>query len=73
MAIYTFRTKTYASAVILFGTNRITSIDGYVGIPTEYQMPVKTYIKSTYSESQLKLALDNGWITQSEFDEILSI
>lgn len=72
MAIYAFRTKTYANAIYVFGTNRLSAEDNYPGIASEYYAPIEEYAAQTYTQDQLDIALANGWISQQEYDESMS-
>lgn len=83
--IYNFRVSTYAKAVYVYGTNRLTARDGYNGIATDYVEPVKEYaatglVNGTpypvgatgFTDDQLLFALASGWITQDEFDATMA-
>lgn len=66
MAIYTFRTNTYARNIYLYGNTTFSNI------PLEYHEPVKQHAAVTYSEAEIKNALNDGWITQEEYDQTLA-
>lgn len=70
--VYPFRVQTYARAIYVYGTNRLTARDGYTGVPTEYYIPVQQYAAANYTVAQLDLALASGWITQAEYDETMA-
>lgn len=72
MAVYSFRTGTYARAIYIYGTQRFTARDGYAGIPLEYHEPVKQYAATNYYKSEMETALANAWITQQEYDETMA-
>lgn len=69
--IYPFRTASFSNSIYMFGTKRFTTRDGYVGIPSEYYIPVQQYFAKTFSMENLNDALTNGWINQQEYDETL--
>jgi len=71
-SILPFRTQTYARAIYVYGTNRLTTRDGFVGVATGYNVPVQQYAVTTYTVAQLDLALASGWITQIEYDETMA-
>jgi len=70
--ILTFRVKTYAKAIYVFNTNRLTTRDGYPGVSEGYYTPVEQYAALTYTRDQIDLALACGWITQQEYDETVA-
>jgi len=70
-SILPFRTQTYARAVFVYGTNRLTARDGYSGVADGYYTPVQQYAAQTYTLAQLDLALAIGWITQIEYAETI--
>jgi hypothetical protein len=72
MAIYTFRTNTYARNIYLYGTERLTARDGYNGVPAEYYVPVEQKAAELYSNEQIGNALTQGWINQTEYDETMA-
>ncbi|PKM67066.1 MAG: hypothetical protein CVU95_08250 [Firmicutes bacterium HGW-Firmicutes-2] len=67
--ILQFRVQTYARAIYVFGTNRLTTRDGYPGLADGYYPEVQRYASKTYTTEQLDIALASGWITQAEYDE----
>ena len=69
--ILSFRTSTYARNIYLYGTNRLTVRDGFVGVPTEYYTPIEEYAKTTFSVEQIDNALTMGWLSQIEYDETI--
>lgn len=76
MAITTilpFRTQSYARAIYVYGTNRLTARDGYPGVAEGYYTPVQQYSATTYTKAQMDLALASGWITQIEYDETVKL
>lgn len=72
LTILPFRTQTYARAIYVYGTNRLTARDGYPGVADGYYTPVQQYAAQTYTLAQLDLALASGWITQTEYDETVA-
>jgi hypothetical protein len=66
LAIYSFRTNTYARNIYIYGTTNFASI------PLEYHVPVKQRAAELYSEADILNALNQGWITQQEHDETLA-
>jgi hypothetical protein len=70
--ILLFRTKTYAKAIYVYNTNRLTGRDGYPGVAEGYYTPVEQYAAETYTLDQIDLALACGWITQVEYDETVA-
>jgi len=67
-----FRTITYAKAVYVYGTNRLTARDGFPGVADGYYTAVEQYAAQTYTQAQLELALACGWLTQIEYDQTMS-
>jgi ribulose bisphosphate carboxylase small subunit len=61
-----FRTSTFARSIFLYGTNKLTLI------PAEYTEPVKEYAAATYTQAQLDQALDQGFITQQEYNDTVA-
>jgi hypothetical protein len=72
MAIYSFRTSTYARSIYLYGTERLTARDGYNGVPAEYYTPVEQYAAANYRLDQIDNALAQGWISQAEYEETVA-
>lgn len=70
--VLAFRVQTYARAIYVYGTNRLTARDGFPGVAEGYYGPVEQYAATTYTQDQLDLALASGWITQQEYDETMS-
>jgi hypothetical protein len=69
MAIYSFRTSTYARNIYLYGDvsgTRLTTI------PAEYVEPVKQYAANTFSREQIDNAHLKGWITDQEYADTLA-
>jgi hypothetical protein len=71
LTIQPFRTQTYARATYVYGTNRLTARDGFVGVADGYYIPIEQYAAATYTLAQIDLALASGWITQQEYDETM--
>jgi cation diffusion facilitator CzcD-associated flavoprotein CzcO len=85
MTIYGFRVSTYANAVYVFGSNRLTARDGFTGVPASYYGPVEIFAATGkvngvqyipnftgYTDNQLSIALASGWINQQEYDETMA-
>jgi hypothetical protein len=70
--ILQFRTQSYARAIYVYGTNRLTARDGYPGVAEGYYTPVEQYAAANFTTAQLDLALASGWVTQTEYDETMS-
>lgn len=66
MAVYAFRTGTYARNIYLYGNSR------FEDIPQEYHQPVKQHAAAHFTNDQIDNALTQGWITQSEYDETMA-
>ncbi len=66
--VLAFRASTYARNIYMFGTNRLTARDGFVGVPAEYYTPVEQYAKNNYP-ADIQNALEMTWISQQEYDE----
>jgi len=71
-SILPFRTSTYARAIYVYGTNRLTARDGYPGVADGYYVPVEQYGATTFTLAQIDLALAYGWITDTEYSETLN-
>jgi len=73
-SILPFRVQSYARAIFVYGTNRLTARDGYPGVAEGYYLPtfpVQSYAALTYTRAQIDLALACGWLTSQEYDETL--
>jgi hypothetical protein len=66
MAIYSFRTSTYARNIYLYG------ITSFGLIPSEYRVPVMEYAVANYSSQQINEAYQKQYITTEEYQETLS-
>jgi hypothetical protein len=76
MAVLPFRTSMYALNIYRTGMGSLTSI------PTEYYIPVEQYAATKFTippyatpenrTQQLDEALNNGWITQTQYDETVA-
>jgi len=71
-SILPFRTSTYARAIYVYGTNRLTARDGFPGVAEGYYTPVEQYAAANYTTAQIDLALAYGWLTQTEYDETMA-
>lgn len=68
-SIIGIRTQAYANAVYIYNTNRLTTRDGFKGIPIEYYTPVEQYAAQKYTQNQIDNAYANGWINEQEYNE----
>lgn len=66
MAVYAFRTGTYARNIYLYGQ---TSFDA---IPFEYHEPVKQYAAENFSDEQIQTARENLWISETEYEQTMA-
>jgi hypothetical protein len=73
LAIYPFRTSTYARNIIMYGTQRLTARDGFTGVAAGYYIPVEQYIATNYTLTDINNALAMTWINQQEYDEIKAL
>lgn len=64
--IYASLTAAYAKAIYIDGTKRFSEIR------PEYVEPVKQYAATNYSTEQIQNALNQGWITQQEYDDTMA-
>jgi len=71
--VLAFRTSTYARNIFLYGTNRLTARDGFVGVPAEYYVPVQQYAKNNFLQSDIDNALAATWINDQEYAEIMAL
>jgi len=71
MTVYQFRTSTYARNIYMYGTNRLTERDGFVGVQADYYVPVEQFAAVNYALADINNALDKGWINQQEYDETM--
>ncbi|MCM3789406.1 hypothetical protein M3221_13450 [Domibacillus indicus] len=69
MAIYDFRTNTYARNIYIYGETTETR---FTNIPAEYVEPVKQKAAAVYSEDEIHNAHTNEWITQPEYDDTVA-
>lgn len=65
--IYSFRANTYTRNIYYFGTERLDNI------PSEYYAAVEQRASDIYTVEQLQAALNNGWITQTQYDETVAL
>lgn len=82
MAVLSFRTSNYAYNIFISGMQRITTSDGFSGIPAEYHEPVKQFAAKNYTNNpyalednrtrQIDVALNNNWISQQEYDDTVA-
>lgn len=83
--ILSFRVQSYAKAIFVYGTNRLTTRDGFPGVASGYYPAVQEYAATGkvngvqypggfygYTVEQLDLALASGWITQMEYDQTMT-
>jgi hypothetical protein len=57
----------------MWGIERLTARDNFGGVVDGYYTPVETYIAQHYSQEKIDEALANGYLTQTEHDEILAL
>lgn len=70
--VYLFKTSSYAINIYMYGTNRLTARDGYVGLSSmDYYIPVQQYFANRFTMDNLNNALAQGWINQQEYNETL--
>lgn len=67
MIIYLSLTTAYAKAIYLDGTKRFPEIR------SEYVQPVKELAAVKYTEQQILSAFDGQYITESEFNETMTL
>jgi hypothetical protein len=73
MTVLPFRTSTYARNIYIFGTNRLTARDGFVGIPAEYYTQVEQYAKNNFTTADIQNALAMTWINDQEYNETMAL
>ena len=77
LSIVVLRTKVYAQAIFLNGTNRLTSREEngvtYPGVALGYYTPVEQYAATNYTLPQIENAFIQGWISQQEHDETIAL
>jgi hypothetical protein len=66
MAIYSFRTSSYARDIYLYGNRRLADI------PLEYHEPVKQYAATNFTHEQIDNALAKNFISQEEYDQTMA-
>jgi hypothetical protein len=67
MAVIGSLTKAYAQAIYLDGTKKFSDIR------PEYVEPVKQHSAANYSDTQIQNALDNGWISEQEYQATIAL
>lgn len=67
MAVYSFRVGPYARSIYLYGS------ESFATTPLEYHQPVKEYAAKNFTRSQIDEALALGYISQTEYDETISL
>lgn len=73
MTVYSFKTGPYARKIYIYGSERFTARDGYLGIPLEYHQPCKQYAADNFTLSQIDYALMKTWINQQEYDDTITL
>ena len=73
MAIYAFRTSNYALNIIRYGSNRLTTRDGFVGTAAGYYTPVQQYTATNFGKDDIDNAISMTWINDQEYQEILNL
>ncbi|MFB0846843.1 MULTISPECIES: hypothetical protein [Paenibacillus] len=68
-----FIVSTYARNIIIFGVERFTPRDGFKGIAESYYQDVTVYAARKYYIDDLDAAKEKEWITQKEYDDIISL
>ncbi|MFB0844629.1 hypothetical protein [Paenibacillus oleatilyticus] len=68
-----FLVSTYARNIIMFGNERFTPRNDFKGVPESYRPGVKSYAARNYDYDELDRALDKGWISRQEFDDIIAL
>lgn len=58
--------STYSISIYLYGIITIDSLN------QDYRIPIETYAAQNFSDSDILTALNNGWITQQEYDDTMS-
>ena len=66
MAINQLLLKAYATAIM-------TGARIFAVLSQEYVQPVKEYLAVNRPQSDIKIALDSGYITKEEYDEIMAL
>ena len=65
MAVYSFRVGPYSRAIYLDGTKKFSDIS------LDYHQPVKEYAAKNFTKDQLDNALNQGWITEQQYNDTL--
>ena len=65
--IHQLLVKMYASNIITYGNRNFGTI------PENYVQPVKEYIALNYTDWQIDSALVQGYITEQEYTEIMTL
>lgn len=60
-------TKAYAVNIITYGNRNFSTI------PADYVQPVKEYIAQNFTDIQIDKAIENGYITEQDFTDIMTI
>lgn len=68
-----FRTSTYARNIIMYGSNRLTTRDGFTGIAVGYYTPVEQYAANNYDRSNVDNAYAMTWVNEQEYNEIVNL
>lgn len=71
-AILDFKTNTYARNVYRYGVNRLTAREGFTGVPAEYYIPVEQRAAEIYTDADILLAFNSGWINEQEYNETMT-
>ncbi|GMX60821.1 hypothetical protein Elgi_07980 [Paenibacillus elgii] len=73
MANLPFLLSTYARNITMFGNERLTPRDDFKGVPESYRPDVQSYAARNYDYDELDRALDKGWISRQEHDDIMAL
>ena len=63
---------TEAYAIGLYGVNRLTARNGYYGVRSYLYTMAQQSMARLLTTAQIDTALANGWLSQQEYDEVMS-
>ena len=72
-SILGFRAANYALNIIMYGTNRLTTRNGFVGVAAGYYTPIEQYAASNFRRESIENALAMTWINDLEYSEIIEL
>jgi hypothetical protein len=68
-----FRTSSYALQIYVYGSNRLTTRDGFAGPAAGYFTPIEQYGANNFDKATIDNALAMTWITEQEYAQTVAL